>query len=179
MKDYQQRTQSMGYGLIWVGVIGLAFAAGVVTLQGTEPTNGTRPPFSPGAVAAAAFFLIMLGMAFVFPSMLRDENKALSTMRVLVFMVISVFVILSIKTGWDVREMRDLVVDDNWLYIIGLCLGGKVAQKFSEMTFPKPLGVNNSNWSGSRPIAGFGSTGNSTVDPPRGFDASAPDDAVG
>ncbi len=84
-------------------------------------------------VAAFAFFMIMLSMAFIFPNMLKGgKNDTTSTMRVSVYMIISVFVFLCVKYGWGVNSFGEMQLDDNWTYIIIAALGGKAAQSFSE-----------------------------------------------
>ncbi|MFI5139196.1 MAG: hypothetical protein ACHQIM_15340 [Sphingobacteriales bacterium] len=43
-----------------------------------------------GGTIAIAFFSIMISVAFAFPYLLKDPNKGISTMRIVVFMMINV-----------------------------------------------------------------------------------------
>ena len=53
-------------------------------------------------------------------------------MRLIVFMLISVFVIITIKLGWSVKDLKEFKIDESWKYIIGIALGSKAVQSFSE-----------------------------------------------
>lgn len=83
-------------------------------------------------VVAIAFFIIMLGIIFVFPDMMKDANKELSTMRIVVFMIINVFCILSIKIGWDAKNFKDIGVDQYWMGIVAFTFGAKATQSYFE-----------------------------------------------
>lgn len=127
----QTATQKLGYWLIRLGVIG--FAASIVL-----DMLPLRQEYAMGSLPAVSFFIIMLGIAFVFPELLSDESKGLSTMRVIVFMVVSVFVVIAIKIGWAATNFDDFKLDRTWVYILGLAFGSKVFQSFSEKLGEEP-----------------------------------------
>jgi hypothetical protein len=85
-----------------------------------------------GCVVAVSFFLAMIGIAFNFPSLLEESPGQVSTMRVCVYMIVMVFAVVYIKLGWIAGGFEDFKIDQTWVYIIGLALGSKVAQKFGE-----------------------------------------------
>jgi len=120
-----QGTTSIGRTLMIVGVIALAAAM----IIGFVPSVRE---YDHGALPAVGFFFILLGMALLFPDMLQDDTKSVSTMRVVVFMLVSVFVIVAIKIGWQAPNFDDFKIDRTWVYILGLTLGSKVFQSFSE-----------------------------------------------
>lgn len=123
-KTPQKLTHKSGTWLIVLGVVGFVTAVVLELIPVTAD-------YTPGALPAVSFFLIMLGMAFVFPDMLQDGNN-LSTMRVIVYMVVSVFVIVAVKIGWEAENFDDFKMDRTWVYILGLAFGSKVFQSFSE-----------------------------------------------
>lgn len=85
------------------------------------------------ALASVGFFLMLLGMAFYFPDMLKDETKgSISTMRVIIFMIVSVFVLLAVKAGWSAKSIKDLELDATWGYILLAALGSKAVQSLGE-----------------------------------------------
>lgn len=120
----------LGISLIIAGVIG--FVVSVFVSMFSYASN-----FDNGALPAISFFIISLGFAFYFPDLLRDEQKSLSTMRMIVFMTVSIFAIISIKIGWTARTFDEFRIDRTWVYILGLAFGSKVFQKFSEEVWSK------------------------------------------
>lgn len=85
------------------------------------------------SLIAIGFFFIMLGLAFFYPDMLRSETKdTISTMRVVVYMIVSVFVFLSVKIGWSAEGFRDFVLDRTWAWILAITLGSKAIQSLGE-----------------------------------------------
>jgi hypothetical protein len=71
----------------------------------------------------------MMGIVLLFPDMLKDGDKSLSTMRVAVFMIVSVFSILCIKSFWDAGIQK---LDGSWAAVIIAALGGKAIQSLGE-----------------------------------------------
>lgn len=118
-------TKITGVSLIALGVMG--FIASIII--GFCPA---LKEMDNGAMPAGSFFFIVLGLAFSFPDMLQDDTKSLSTMRVVVFMVVSVFCIVAIKIGWTAASFEQFTIDKAWIYILGLAFGSKVFQSFSE-----------------------------------------------
>jgi hypothetical protein len=82
--------------------------------------------------ARCPFLILMIGFALLFPSLLAETDHRLSTMRIVVFAVTMVFCVTYIRLAWNLTSVKMLVIDEKWVYIIGLALGGKVIQKFGE-----------------------------------------------
>jgi hypothetical protein len=102
-----------------------------------------------GEVIAIDFFAIMLGFAFAFPDLLRDSNKGLSTMRIVVFMMVNVICILLLKIGWDAKSLGAIGLDQYWMGVIAFIFGAKATQTYFE----------------SKLAGGTGSTGGTGVQP--------------
>jgi hypothetical protein len=90
--------------------------------------------FSTPEGMAISFFLIMLGMAFAFPSLLQGGDKEMSTMRIVVFMTVNVICLLLIKTGWgnEIKSLKDVGLDQYWMGVIAFIFGAKATQAFFE-----------------------------------------------
>lgn len=93
-------------------------------------------------LAAAAFLFLMIGISFVFPTLLKGINNEMSAMRVLVYMIIAVFITLVIKNGWNHDDLGE--VDTNWMYIVLAALGGKAVQSYTEALKLKSSGTTTS-----------------------------------
>jgi hypothetical protein len=85
-----------------------------------------------GALPAASFLGILIGIAFAFPSLLQDTKGGMSTMRITVFAVVLLFCVIYIKIGWTITKFEQLTIDQRWVYILGLALGSKAFQRFGE-----------------------------------------------
>jgi hypothetical protein len=115
----------VGLSMISVGSIA-ALAGAAADLSGS------------GAIVAAAVFMVIIGLAVRFPTMLQDgsvtdENRpCYSTMRVVVLLVVSAFVMLTIKASWATAGLDALKIDRSWALVLGVVLGGKVAQGMVE-----------------------------------------------
>ena len=72
-----------------------------------------------GSLPAASFLIIMIGIAFAFPSLLQDLSGGLSTMRIIVFAVVLLFCTIYFKIGWSISKYEDLSIDSQWVYILG------------------------------------------------------------
>lgn len=116
-------SQRFGALLVVLGLAGFALA---VVLRFGPVAN------SPGELPAASLLFILIGMAFYFPQLLEDENKGLSTMRLMTFMVVSLFSVVAMKIGWLARSFEDWKVTETWVYILGLAFGSKLFQSFNE-----------------------------------------------
>ena len=79
-----------------------------------------------------AFFTIMFGFAFAFPDMLEDQNKDVSTMRIIVFMFANVICMLFLKMGLSADNLQLIKLDYYWLSFIVLLFGAKVTQSYFE-----------------------------------------------
>ena len=104
-------------GLVTTGILSL-FVVPVVTMDGSLP--------------AISVFFLLLGMVFYFPDLLEDQNGGISTMRVVVLMTVSVFVITTVKLSWTVASLLEFRIDKSWIYILGLAFGAKAVQRFAE-----------------------------------------------
>lgn len=93
-----------------------------------------------GKAIAVDFFTIMLGFAFAFPDLLRDSNKGLSTMRIVVFMMINVICILLLKIGWDNKttSLQQIGLDQYWMGVIAFVFGAKATQSYFESKLAVP-----------------------------------------
>ncbi|MEQ1588060.1 MAG: hypothetical protein ABL895_19420 [Cyclobacteriaceae bacterium] len=113
-----------GRFLIVLGAIGFMTSA----ILGFTDYSG----LDEGALPAASFFIILVGMVFHFPTLLQEAKGEVSTMRVIVFAVVMVFAVVHLKIGWNAGTFKDFQIDNTWVYIIGLAFGSKVFQKFNE-----------------------------------------------
>ncbi len=116
--------EKFGRTLIAIGAIGFLASA---ILSFTEYSG-----LDQGALPAASFFLILIGMVFHFPTLLQEAKGEISTMRVIVFAVVMVFSVVHLKIGWNAGTFKDFQIDNTWVYILGLAFGSKVFQKFNE-----------------------------------------------
>lgn len=117
--------QIIGAILLLLGIVALLIIGISSYFEGKEDNDGT--------FVAIGFFFIMMGIALLFPGMLRSDSKGgLSTMRIAVFMVVSVFVFLCIKIGWSCQSFSNFKLDSTWGYIIAAALGSKAVQSLGE-----------------------------------------------
>lgn len=122
--ELAMKQETWGIILITIGVLGLAAAAGLRFIDGY---------LVPGDLPAVAMFLFLIGLVFYFPDLLKEDTAgAGSSMRVAVLMVVSVFVLLTLKAGWAVSNLEELKIDQSWAWLIGVTLGAKTAQSFAE-----------------------------------------------
>ncbi len=119
--------QLIGFFLILIGVLYLLSKIIYPIHCGNTPLNGEK--------LAITFFIIMLGMSLAFPSMLRDKNDGLSTMRIVVFMMINVICILLLKIGWDAKNLADIQLNEYWMGVIAFVFGAKATQSYFESKF--------------------------------------------
>src|SRR5215216_3290094 len=87
-----------------------------------------------GALPAASFLSLLIGIAFAFPSLLKGPgtNAGFSTMRIVVFAVVLLFCTIYMKIGWSIGKMEEFTIDKQWIYILGLAFGSKAFQRYSE-----------------------------------------------
>jgi len=90
---------------------------------------------------AVNFFIIILGFSFSFPDMLKDENKEISTMRMAVFMVVSVITMLLLKIGWNSKSLKEIGLDQFWMGVIAFVFGAKAIQYFFESRLAAATGA--------------------------------------
>jgi hypothetical protein len=81
------------YFLQMVGIVLLL--TGIFTLIGVGIYDFfASKPHADNGLAAAGFFSIMISMALLYPDMLKGPDNSTSSMRVAVFMIVSVFVVM-------------------------------------------------------------------------------------
>lgn len=117
--------QSFGKTLLILGVVGFAFAILMSYSKWPDADNG--------AIPAASFLFIILGICFASPDVLEDETGGLSTMRIVVLITILVFGVVTLKLAWNLKTFDEWRIDSTWVYILGLAFGGKAFQKYSEI----------------------------------------------
>lgn len=88
----------------------------------------------PGELPACAMVLLLVGLTLVRPSLVlsKDDSQQVSAMRIAVLMIVGVFTLLTVKTGWNCATLGELKLDQSWAWIVIAALGGKAAQSFSE-----------------------------------------------
>lgn len=121
-------------GSRFIGILLIAFGIYVIAhcLFPANPGKEISDAIETGEKVAFGFFLIMLGMPFFFPDLLQGSQVSTS-MRIVVFMVVSVFVIITVKLAWSINDLSEFTIDNSWIYIIGLALGGQVTQNVVEI----------------------------------------------
>jgi hypothetical protein len=118
-------SQKLGAILMCLGII-IFIIFCIMVFSGKEVNSYNVP-------AAVAFLLVMLGISFLLPDMLKGgPNETISTMRVAVYMIVCVFIFLCIKYGWSVDSFAKMDVTSSWTYIVIAALGGKAVQSFGE-----------------------------------------------
>ena len=120
--------------LLFAGALGLV-VSGVLRFH-SGPTLGD------GALPACALVLVLFGFALRFPTLLQDGTASdaggnMSTMRIAVLMIVSVFALMTVKVGWGATALGDLRIDSSWAWVLAAALGGKAAQSFAENAPPK------------------------------------------
>ncbi|MEI6682204.1 MAG: hypothetical protein WCO44_06230 [Bacteroidota bacterium] len=127
--------QVLGFTLI---ISGIVYLFAMLFSGGTAETTALS-----GGKIAIAFFIVMTGVAFAFPSLLQDQTEGLSTMRIVVFMVVNVICILLLKIGWGQKNLGDVGLDQYWVGVIAFVFGAKATQSFfeSKMAVPKEVAV--------------------------------------
>ncbi len=123
MKNF--KLTNFGVVLIVAGTIGF-LAAVIISFTAYSGMDQ-------GALPAASFLSILIGIAFAFPSMLQDSaTGGVSTMRIIVFAVVLLFCTIYIKIGWSVSKFEEFTIDQRWIYILGLAFGSKAFQRYGE-----------------------------------------------
>jgi hypothetical protein len=113
----------LGYALLIFGVVNLLYRT--FFLKDTVATTI-------GEFVALNFFIIMLGISLIFPSLLQDHNQGLSTMRFTVFMMTNIICLLLLKLGWNAPSLNSVGLDEYWMGMIAFIFGAKAAQTYFE-----------------------------------------------
>jgi len=120
-------------GSVMIAAGTLAMLGGVIAGAASQAVKAAT-----GSIVAAAIFAIIIGLAIRFPTMLQDGTMtedlrpAYSCTRVVLLLVVSAFVVLTVKAGWSAEGLAALKIDPSWALILGVVLGGKVAQGLTE-----------------------------------------------
>ena len=122
--DGPKNMHRFGFLLILLGVAGFITTAVISCINIDMVTNGTMP--------ALSFLIFIIGLVFVFPSLLQESKGDVSTMRVIVLITVLVFAIVYIKLGWIAGNFEEFTIDRSWVYILGLAFGSKAFQRFAE-----------------------------------------------
>ncbi len=123
-RNDNKNLQRFGMLLLMLGVGGFITTAVLSCINPDMITNGTMP--------AVSFLIFIIGLIFVFPSLLEDAPGEVSTMRVVVLITVLVFAMVEIKLGWIAGDFESFTINRSWVYILGLAFGGKAIQKFAE-----------------------------------------------
>lgn len=115
--------QIIGFILIGLGV----FYLSAFLFIDRDPSNDD---------IAITFFIIMLGVAFAFPELLKggDKEEGMSTMRIVVFMMTNVICLLLLKMGWkpEITSLKEIGLDQYWVGFIAFVFGAKATQYYFE-----------------------------------------------
>jgi hypothetical protein len=118
--------QVVGAIVLLIGLAGIV-TVGVHALAGSETS---------GAVPACCFVLLMVGLALAKPELLQDDSEQVSTMRVGVLGIVTMFIAVTTKAAWSALDLQHVTLDGSWAWLIAAALGGKALQSFSEYRFP-------------------------------------------
>lgn len=123
--------QLFGFVLITLGIIyftSFLLPSGVINIFPLLKLDDYPTPTG----VSIAFFTTMLGVAFAFPDLLKNQTKEISTMRIIVFMFANVICMLLLKIGWDVKSLKDIGLDGYWMGVIAFLFGAKATQSYFE-----------------------------------------------
>jgi hypothetical protein len=85
-----------------------------------------------------AAVLFLTGIPFMCPSMLREDGKTVSAMRVVVYLIVGVFVVVTLRAAWRITTLAEITLDRWWCALVTAAIGGKAVQSFSEPASPPP-----------------------------------------
>jgi multisubunit Na+/H+ antiporter MnhB subunit len=97
--------------------------------------TGLSAPGAAGNRMAIALVLLLVALPLLYPTMLR-EGRAVSTMRAIVYLVVGLFAVLTIRVGWGASTIADIKIDPWWATIISAAIGGKAVQSLGEANVP-------------------------------------------
>ena len=81
---------------------------------------------------ACGLLLLIVSGPLLYPSMLRGDGEDVSAMRVVVYIIVGVFSVLTFRLGWRASTLAELKIDPWWTGIVTVAIGGKAAQSFAE-----------------------------------------------
>ncbi|MDR3705238.1 MAG: hypothetical protein P4L28_04960 [Paludibacteraceae bacterium] len=112
----------IGYLLLFIGIIGL-----ICNTVCSDTQIQTR-----SINISIFFFLTILSLAFIFPSMLKASSGDISTMRIIVFMMACVIGMLLLKMGIAKNSLTEIGLDQWWMGVIAFVFGAKATQSYFE-----------------------------------------------
>ena len=112
----------IGFLLLFIGIIGLI--CNTVCSDAQIQTKSIN--------ISIFFFLTILSLAFIFPSMLKASSGDISTMRIIVFMMACVIGMLLLKMGLTKNSLTEIGLDQWWMGVIALVFGAKATQSYFE-----------------------------------------------
>jgi uncharacterized membrane protein len=112
----------IGYLLLLTGIIGL-----ICNTVCSDEQIQTR-----SINISIFFFLTILSLAFIFPSMLKASSGDISTMRIIVFMMACVISMLLLKMGIAKNSLTEIGLDQWWMGVIAFVFGAKATQSYFE-----------------------------------------------
>jgi hypothetical protein len=89
------------------------------------------PPFSHD-LRGLGLLLVLIAGPLLYPSMLREGSESVSAMRVVVYIVVGIFAVVTFRAAWMVTTLADLEIDPWWTAIVSAAITGKAVQSFSE-----------------------------------------------
>jgi hypothetical protein len=104
------------------------------TFEKAPPTKAAPGGAVPGDLPALAIGLILLGAVLSQRTLLEEEPGQVSTMRVALFAMVSLFAVLTMKAGWGAASVTDLKIDPWWTTLLTAAIAGKAAQRGLERT---------------------------------------------
>lgn len=96
---------------------------------------GQRTDVAGDRIALAAS-LVLGAIPVLCPTMLREDAKNVSAMRVLAYLLVAVFAVVMLRSAWSAKTLADVTLDRWWCALLTAAIGGKVAQSFSEPATP-------------------------------------------
>lgn len=122
----------------WIGVVGVLAGLGGLAAVGVAAAFGAQVG---GAVPGCCLVMIMVGLALARPELLQDDTAQMSTMRVAVLGLVTLFMLVTTKAAWTAGDLAHLTLDRSWAWLLAAALGGKVLQSFSESWPPSSSGT--------------------------------------
>jgi hypothetical protein len=93
------------------------------------------PGVPPGDRLAGGMLLFLAAAPLLSPTMLSDNGET-STMRVVVYLVVGIFSVATLRLAWGATSLAELKIDPWWTAIVTAAIGGKAVQSFSEPAKP-------------------------------------------
>ncbi len=96
-----------------------------------------RPPaIVPGELPALALLLLILGLALLQPGIFKDDTGAVSSLRVLMFGMVSLSLLMFVKVAWNAQSIAELKLDPWWSTLLSTVFAAKAVQSFGERDPP-------------------------------------------